>query len=145
MNKEFLRQNRRQIVLIAILIFLMTALITSVVMFVKAEHLAQDAERTERIVRETDSLCEVLKASGGSTQGAAQLLAEHRSAEASKSALTLYYTGGFNPAGKGEYRYRVSIQLDAGKDGGYDTWEIDWFTAAGQKAFYSRSFKSVVN
>lgn len=136
-------KTRALIILLAIFIFLVAALSVSIHMFMKADDVAAQAERLERVVRETDSLGEVLKASDGNVQTATQLLPEHRGAEASKSSLTLYYTSSFEPSSKSDYRYRVSITLNPGKDGSCDSWKINWFTKTGKKAFYKLEFKSV--
>lgn len=136
-------KTRALIILLAIFVFLVAALSVSIHMFVKADNVAAQAERLERVVRETDSLGEVLKASDGNVQTAKQLLPEHRGAEASESSLTLYYTSSFEPSSKSDYRYRVSITLSPGKDGSCDIWKINWFTKTGKKAFYKLEFKSV--
>ncbi len=71
---------------------LVTALAVSISMFLKSDHLASQAEILDRVVRETDSLAEVLKASDGDMTAGAQLLSEHRGAETGENCLTLYYT-----------------------------------------------------
>ncbi len=136
-------KTRALIILLAIFIFLVVALSVSIHMFVKADHVAAQAERLERVVRETDSLGEVLKASNSNMQTARKLLPEHRGAEASENSMILYYTGGFEPSSKSDYKYRVVITLSPGKNGSCDSWKINWFTKTGTKAFYKLEFKSV--
>ena len=136
-------KTRALIILLAIFVFLVAALSVSIHMFVKADDVAAQAERLERVVRETDSLGEVLKASNGNVQAAQQLLPEHRGSEAGESSMTLYYTKAFEPSSKSDYKYRVSITLNPGKDGSCDSWQINWFTKTGKKAFYKLEFKSV--
>ncbi len=143
MNRKLSGKTRVIIVLTGIFVFLAAALSASIVMFVKADRAASQADRLERVVRETDSLGEVLKASNSNTQTALHLLTEHRGAESSDDSITLYYTGSFEPSSKNDCKYRVSIVLTAGKDGSFDTWQICWFTKAGKKAFYNLTFKSV--
>lgn len=65
MNKRISVKTRVLIILLAIFVFLVAALSVSICMFVKADNVAAQAERLERVVRETDSLGEVLKASDG--------------------------------------------------------------------------------
>ena len=143
MNKKISVKTRVLIILLAIFVFLVTALSVSIYMFVKADNVATQAERLERVVRETDSLGEVLKASNGDTKAVAGLLPEHRGAEMSENSITLYYTEAFEPSSKSDYKYRVPILLTPGKDGSCDSWQISWFTKAGKKAFYKMEFKSV--
>ena len=78
MNKKISVKTRVLIILLAIFVFLVAALSVSIYMFVKADNVAAQAERLERVVRETDSLGEVLKASDGDTKAGAELLPEHR-------------------------------------------------------------------
>ena len=131
------------IVLIAVFIFLVAAVSVSITTFIKADHLSARAEVLNRVVRETDSLAEVLKASDGSTNTAAQLLQEHRGAEISDETMTLYYTSDFEPSAKSDYRYRVAVQLTPGKEGSCDTWKISWFRTTAKKSFYDISFKTI--
>ena len=140
---QFSGKTRALIILLAIFIFLVAALSVSINMFIKANDAASQAERLERMVRETDSLGEVLKASDGNVQTAIQLLPEQRGAEVFENSLALYYTGSFEPSSKSDYKYRVSITLDPGQDGGCDSWQINWFTKTGEKALYNLSFKSI--
>ena len=70
MNKTISVKTRVLIILLAIFVFLVAALSVSICMFVKADNVAAQAERLERVVRETDSLGEVLKASDGDTKAA---------------------------------------------------------------------------
>lgn len=77
MNKRIPVKTRVLIILLAIFVFLVAALSVSICMFVKADNVAAQAERLERVVRETDSLGEVLKASDGDTKAGAELLPEH--------------------------------------------------------------------
>lgn len=135
--------TRILVVLIAILLFLAAAVSVSIATFLKADRLSAQAEVLDRVVRETDSLAEVLKASDGSTDAAAELLQEHRGLETSEDLMTLYYTAGFEPSSKSDYEYRVAVQLTPGKTGGCDTWKISWFRATGKKAFYDISFRSI--
>ena len=71
MNKKISVKTRVLIILLAIFVFLVAALSVSICMFVKADNVAAQAERLERVVRETDSLGEVLKASDGESRGGA--------------------------------------------------------------------------
>ena len=98
MNKRISVKTRVLIILLAIFVFLVAALSVSICMFVKADNVAAQAERLERVVRETDSLGEVLKASDGDTKAGAELLPEHRGAEVSENSITLYYTEKFEPS-----------------------------------------------
>lgn len=143
MNKKISVKTRVLIILLAIFVFLVAALSVSICMFVKADNVAAQAERLERVVRETDSLGEVLKASDGDTKAGAELLPEHRGAEVSENSITLYYTEKFEPSSKSDYKYRVPILLTPGKDGSCDSWQISWFTKVGKKAFYKMEFKSI--
>lgn len=140
---RFSGKTRALIILIAIFVFLVTALVVSINMFVKADHLASQAEVLDRVVRETDSLAEVLKASDGDVTAGVQLLSEHRGAEAGEKSLTLYYTANFEPSSKSDYKYRATILLTPGKDGRCDTWQINWFVKGEQKSFYKLEFKSI--
>ena len=56
MNKKISVKTRVLIILLAIFVFLVAALSVSICMFVKADTVAAQAERLERVVRETDSL-----------------------------------------------------------------------------------------
>lgn len=143
MNKKISAKTKALIILLAIFIFLVAALSVSIHMFLKADNVAAQAERLERVVRETDSLGEVLKASDGNVKAGAELLQEHRGAEVAANSMTLYYTEAFEPSSKSDYKYRVSITLTPGKDGSCDSWQINWFTKTGKKAFYKLAFKSV--
>lgn len=107
MNKRISVKTRVLIILLAIFVFLVAALSVSICMFVKADNVAAQAERLERVVRETDSLGEVLKASDGDTKAGSKLLPEHRGAEVSENSITLYYTEKFEPSSKSDYKYRV--------------------------------------
>ena len=100
MNKRIPVKIRVLIILLAIFVFLVAALSVSICMFVKAANVAAQAERLERVVRETDSLGEVLKASDGDTKAGAELLPEHCGAEVSENSITLYYTEKFEPSSK---------------------------------------------
>ena len=102
MNKRISVKTRVLIILLAIFVFLVAALSVSICMFVKADNVAAQAERLERVVRETDSLGEVLKASDGDTKAGAELLPEHRGAEVSENSITLYYTEKFEPSSKSD-------------------------------------------
>ena len=142
MNKKISVKTRVLIILLAIFVFLVAALSVSICMFVKADNVAAQAERLERVVRETDSLGEVLKASDGDTKAGAELLPEHRGAEVSENSITLYYTEKFEPSSKSDYKYRVPILLTPGKDGSCDSWQISWFTKAGKRRFIRWSLKA---
>ena len=144
MNKRIPVKTRVLIILLAIFVFLVAALSVSICMFVKADNVAAQAERLERVVRETDSLGEVLKASQTATRKQGRSFCrEHRGAEVSENSITLYYTEKFEPSSKSDYKYRVPILLTPGKDGSCDSWQISWFTKAGKKAFYKMEFKSI--
>lgn len=139
-----LSPNARILILLsAILIFLVAAVSVSISMFLKADRMSAQAEVLNRVVRETDSLAEVLKASDSSTGAAAELLQEHRGAEVSDDVMTLYYTGDFEPSSKSDCSYRVSILLTPGTSGSCDAWKISWFQKTEQKSFYHISFKTV--
>ena len=62
MNKRISVKTRVLIILLAIFVFLVAALSVSICMFVKADNVAAQAERLERVVRETDSLGEIGRA-----------------------------------------------------------------------------------
>mgnify|MGYP006921243978 CR=1 FL=1 len=144
MNKRISVKTRVLIILLAIFVFLVAALSVSICMFVKADNVAAQAERLERVVRETDSLGEVLKASDGDTKAGAELLPEHRGAEVSENSITLYYTEKFEPSSKSDYKYRVPILLTPGKDGrsaGLRKREKRRFTRWSLKASRSRSVR----
>ena len=97
-------------------VFLVAALSVSICMFVKADNVAAQAERLERVVRETDSLGEVLKASDGDTKAGGGALPEHRGAEVSENSITLYYTEKFEPSSKSDYNIIIVDPLTPGKD-----------------------------
>ena len=113
MNKKISVKTRVLIILLAIFVFLVAALSVSICMFVKADNVAAQAERLERVVRETDSLGEVLKASDGDTKAGAELLPEHRGAEVSENSITLYYTETFEPSSKGDTQISCADPADS--------------------------------
>lgn len=119
---DFTSKKRLLIILIAGMLFIVTALITSIVFLIKADNKAEKARLTQRATIEITSVAEALKSSNGNLEKASQLLRHHFAYDIDGDILTLYYDDNFNPSTKSGCRFESKITKKSHK--GYYEYNI---------------------
>lgn len=118
-------KTRLIIILAVAVVFIAAALITSLVFFIKAEKLSEDAALMSRAVTETESVAETLKSADGDMQKASQLLRSHKSFDIKNDSLTLYYDNNFEPSSKSGSAFETLIRRE--NQGGCYSYSIKVF------------------
>lgn len=118
-------KTRLIIILAVTVVFIAAALITSLVFFIKAEKLSENAALMSRAVTETESVAETLKSADGDMQKASQLLRSHKSFDIKNDSLTLYYDNNFEPSSKSGSAFETLIRRE--NQGGCYSYSIKVF------------------
>lgn len=119
------------IVSVCIAVFIAAAVISCIVLFVRAGDLAEKGRVMDRAAVEISSVTEALRAGDGDLRAASHLLTSHRAFDISEDSMTLYYDEDFSPSTKSRAAYRAVVRQQDGT--GSRSYSIHIFETAKQE------------
>lgn len=139
--KQLTPSQMKMTMVIVLAVFILTSLITSICLYVKAGTLSHDAKILNRAVAEASSIAETLKACDGKMQKTARMLKNHKISAVSNESLTFYYDENMEPSSEVSSSYTASVKKD--RSGNCYLYNIYIYQNSDKTPIYELKFKDV--